>query len=132
MHKINHLQGAFGASLSFMTYPLLICTWFLKNQVGLTCFLSTISKLIFAGHSFGFVRWGMMRLGVGEIGSTGGEIHDGFCHFFIENTKQNALKNLHYLKLFLLIEIYRKCLKSTGLNKVYWSAKKTGGQLKES
>ena len=56
----------------------------------------------------------MMRLGVGEIGSTGGEIHDGFCHFFIENTK-----NLHYLKLFLLIEIYRKCLKSTGLNKVY-------------
>ena len=31
---------------------------------------------------FGFVRWWMMRLGVGEIGSTGGEIQDGFCHYF--------------------------------------------------
>ena len=62
---------------------------------------------------FGFVRWGMMRLGVGEIGSTGGEIQDGFCHFFIENAKKDGLENLQYLKLFLIIEIYRKCLKST-------------------
>ena len=100
MHKINHLHLAFGASLTFMTYPLLFCTWFLKNQVGLTWFLSTISKLIFAGHSFGFVRWGMMRLGVGEIGSTGGEIHDGFCHFFYWKYKTECLKKPTLLKAF--------------------------------
>jgi hypothetical protein len=32
----------------------------------------------------------MVRLGVGEIGSTIGELHDGFCHFFIQNTKNDV------------------------------------------
>ena len=42
-----------------------------------------------------------------------GKFKTVFVIIFIENAKKDGLENLQYLKLFLIIEIYRKCLKST-------------------